>query len=48
VLTLTARSQKSDVDNAFEAGADDHIVQPFSSRELIERIAVLLEPAPAN
>jgi len=44
VLMLTARSQKSDVDRAFEAGADDYIVKPFSSRELIERITVLLEP----
>ena len=45
VLMLTARSQRSDVDRAFEAGADDYIVKPFSSRELIERIGALLAPA---
>ena len=45
VLMLTARSQQNDVDRAFAAGADDYIVKPFSSRELIERIAALLATA---
>ncbi|MGY6496883.1 MAG: response regulator transcription factor [Microcella sp.] len=45
VLMLTARSQQSDVDRAMEAGADDYIVKPFSSRDLIERINALLIPA---
>ena len=45
VLMLTARSQQSDVDRAMEAGADDYIVKPFSSRDLIERITALLVPA---
>lgn len=45
VLMLTARSQQNDVDRAFAAGADDYIVKPFSSRELVERIATLLEAA---
>lgn len=45
VLMLTARSQQSDVDRAMEAGADDYIVKPFSSRDLIERINALLVPA---
>ncbi|GAA1694641.1 hypothetical protein GCM10009792_13370 [Microcella alkalica] len=43
VLMLTARSQQNDVDRAFAAGANDYIVKPFSSRELVERIATLLE-----
>ena len=43
VLMLTARSQQKDVERAFSAGADDYIVKPFSSRELIERIASLLD-----
>lgn len=42
VLMLTARSQQSDVDRAMAAGADDYIVKPFSSRDLIERISALL------
>lgn len=42
VLMLTARSQQKDVERAYEAGADDYIVKPFSSRELIERITALL------
>ena len=45
VLMLTARSQQNDVDRAFAAGADDYIVKPFSSRELVERIATLLDAA---
>jgi DNA-binding response OmpR family regulator len=48
VLMLTARSQKSDIDRACEAGADDYIVKPFSSRELIERIEALLVPTEEN
>ncbi len=42
VLMLTARSQQKDVERAYEAGADDYIVKPFSSRELVERITALL------
>ncbi|RZT59711.1 response regulator receiver domain-containing protein [Microcella alkaliphila] len=45
ILMLTARSQQSDVDRAMQAGADDYIVKPFSSRDLIERITALLVPA---
>lgn len=45
VLMLTARSQQNDVERAFAAGTDDYIVKPFSSRELIERIAALLTAA---
>ncbi len=45
VLMLTARSQQHDVERAFAAGTDDYIVKPFSSRELIERIAALLTAA---
>ncbi|MCA1942698.1 MAG: response regulator [Yonghaparkia sp.] len=43
VLMLTAKSQQSDIDRAYSAGADDYIVKPFSSRDLIERIAALVE-----
>lgn len=43
VLMLTAKSQQSDIDRAYAAGADDYIVKPFSSRDLIERIASLAD-----
>lgn len=43
VLMLTAKSQQTDIDRAYAAGADDYIVKPFSSRDLIERIAVLAD-----
>lgn len=42
VLMLTAKAQQSDIDRAFSAGADDYIVKPFSSRDLIERIGALI------
>lgn len=42
VLMLTAKSQQSDIDRALSAGADDYIVKPFSSRDLLERISALL------
>lgn len=41
VLMLTAKSQQHDIDRAYAAGADDYIVKPFSSRELIDRVAAL-------
>lgn len=47
VLMLTARSQQSDVDRAMAAGADDYIVKPFSSRDLIERINALIDGSAA-
>jgi two-component system, OmpR family, alkaline phosphatase synthesis response regulator PhoP len=46
VLMLTARSQQHDIDRAYAAGVDDYIVKPFSSRDLIERVAALAPPAP--
>jgi len=42
VLMLTAKSQQSDIDRALSAGADDYIVKPFSSRDLLERISALV------
>lgn len=42
VILLTARAREVDVDAGFSTGADDYIVKPFSPRELIHRVAVLL------
>lgn len=41
VLMLTAKSQQHDIEGAYAAGVDDYIVKPFSSRDLIARVAAL-------
>lgn len=42
VLMLTARGEEIDRVVGFEVGADDYVVKPFSSRELLLRIRALL------
>jgi DNA-binding response OmpR family regulator len=42
VLMLTARDDETDVLIGLEVGADDYLTKPFSLRELIARIRVLL------
>ncbi|MDQ6686660.1 MAG: response regulator [Actinomycetota bacterium] len=42
IIMLTARAQESDIEQGFEAGADDYIVKPFSPRELASRVAAVL------
>lgn len=49
VLMLTARSEEIDRVVGFEVGADDYVVKPFSTREVLLRIAAILKrraPAP--
>jgi len=47
IIFLTARSGESEKVAALEAGADDYLTKPFSSRELVARIrAVLRRRAP--
>jgi len=43
ILMLTARSEEIDRVIGFEIGADDYIVKPFSTRELIARIRTRLK-----
>jgi two-component system, NtrC family, sensor kinase len=38
IITLTSRSQKTDLLEVFEAGSDDYIVKPFDPQELQARI----------
>jgi len=43
VIMLTARSQESDVERGFEAGADDYLKKPFSPDDLVARVRAMLE-----
>src|SRR5699024_12254003 len=42
VLMLTAKGEEFNRVQGFEVGADDYIVKPFSSRELVLRVKALL------
>lgn len=43
VIMLTAKNMMSDIDAAFEAGANDYIVKPFHISELLSRTAAMLK-----
>lgn len=42
VLMLSARGQEYDKLRGFEAGVDDYVVKPFSTRELMARVNVIV------
>ncbi len=42
VIMLTARREEDDKINGLEAGADDYLTKPFSTRELLARMQALL------
>lgn len=42
IIMLTARDQETDRVAGFEAGADDYVGKPFSTRELLARIKAVL------
>jgi two-component system, OmpR family, phosphate regulon response regulator PhoB len=45
VLMLTARATEADLVAGLEAGADDYLTKPFSTRELVARMRALLRRA---
>ena len=42
VILFTARSEASDVEKGYEAGADDYIMKPFTLKTLQSRVAAAL------
>jgi two-component system phosphate regulon response regulator PhoB len=42
IIMLTARGEEMDRVNGLEAGVDDYVVKPFSTRELIARIKAVM------
>jgi len=54
IIMLTARAEEADLLHGFDAGADDYITKPFSSKELLARVRAVLkrssreEPAEAE
>src|SRR5690348_6391814 len=48
IIMLTARGEEMDRVNGLEAGVDDYVVKPFSTRELIARIKAVLRRAQAD
>jgi two-component system, OmpR family, phosphate regulon response regulator PhoB len=45
-IMLSARDEADDCVRALDAGADDFVRKPFSPRELLSRLRVLLRPTP--
>ena len=48
VLVLSARSEETEKVAALDAGADDYLVKPFSTAELLARVRVALRHARRN
>jgi len=42
VIMLTAKARESDKLKGFEVGADDYLIKPFSSKELVARVRAVL------
>ncbi len=43
IIMLTARVEETDLLEGFDAGADDYITKPFSSKELLARVRAVLK-----
>jgi two-component system, OmpR family, KDP operon response regulator KdpE len=47
VLMLTGRSESSDIVSGLDSGADDYLLKPFKSDELLARVRALLRRVPS-
>ena len=45
IVMLTAKARETDLLHGFDAGADDYVTKPFSSKELLARIRAVLKRA---
>ena len=43
IIMLTARVEEADLLQGFDAGADDYVTKPFSSKELLARVRAVLK-----
>jgi len=49
VIMLTAKGGENEIREGIAAGADDYIVKPFATQELVEHVKALLEdPVPGS
>ena len=48
IIMLSAKSQEMDKVNGLMLGADDYIIKPFDSKELVARVKALLRRAAAQ
>ena len=46
ILMLTAKGRDTDVAKGLALGADAYLTKPFSTRELVQKVAELLGPEP--
>ena len=46
ILMLTAKGRETDVSKGLALGANAYMTKPFSTRELVQNVAELLEAAP--
>lgn len=43
IVMLTAKGRDTDIEKGRALGADDYVVKPFSTRELVDRVRQLLD-----
>jgi two-component system KDP operon response regulator KdpE len=43
IIMLTAKARESDLLRGFESGADDYLIKPFSSKEMLVRVRAVLK-----